>query len=210
MCGFCGYVSQKNIPSNTINGMADRIKHRGPDDEQYFQNHEMSMAFRRLSIIDLAHGGQPLFSNDKKKVLTFNGEIYNYKEIRKELRALGYSFETDVDSEVLIRGYEAWGGQKLLKKLRGMYAFVIYDEDKHEIFGARDHFGIKPLYYYDDGNSFMYASEIKAFLSNPAFKKELNIDLLPVHLSFEFIPSAETMFKNVYKVMPGTYFIHNI
>ncbi|TPR16917.1 asparagine synthase (glutamine-hydrolyzing) [Apilactobacillus timberlakei] len=209
MCGFCGYVNQKDVPTDTISKMADRIKHRGPDDEQYFQDEKVSMGFRRLSIIDLAHGGQPLFSKDQKKVLTFNGEIYNYKEIRAELQEQGYEFETDVDSEVLIRGYEAWGSG-LLKKLRGMYAFVIYDKSNNEIFGARDHFGIKPLYYYDDGNTFMYASEIKAFLSNPAFNKKLNIGLLPIHLSFEFIPSEETMFENVYKVMPGTYFVHHI
>ncbi|TPR19307.1 asparagine synthase (glutamine-hydrolyzing) [Apilactobacillus timberlakei] len=209
MCGFCGYVNQSNISSDTIEKMSDRIKHRGPDDEQYFQDDNISMGFRRLSIIDLAHGGQPLFSKDKKKVLTFNGEIYNYKEIRTELKHMGYEFKTDVDSEVLIHGYEAWG-TKLLKKLRGMYAFVIYDQENKKIFGARDHFGIKPLYYYDDGESFMYGSEIKSFLSNPNFNKELNIGLLPIHLSFEFIPSKETMFKNVYKVMPGTYFIHDI
>ncbi|KOY77783.1 Asparagine synthetase [Apilactobacillus kunkeei] len=209
MCGFCGYVNHKDVPNDTIEKMANRIKHRGPDDEKYFQDDKVSMGFRRLSIIDLAHGGQPLYSKDKKKVLTFNGEIYNYQEIRDELISEGWEFETDVDSEVLIRGYEAWG-PKLLDKLRGMYAFVIYDSANNEIFGARDHFGIKPLYYYDDGDAFMYGSELKAFLSNPAFKKELNLKLLPIHLSFEFIPSAETMFKNVYKVMPGTYFIHHI
>ncbi|MCK8606657.1 asparagine synthase (glutamine-hydrolyzing) [Apilactobacillus ozensis] len=209
MCGFCGYVNQKDVPNTTIEKMANRIKHRGPDDEKYFQNDKVSMAFRRLSIIDLAHGGQPLYSSDNKKVLTFNGEIYNYKEIRSELQSMGYEFTTDVDSEVLIRGYEAWG-KDLLQKLRGMFAFVIYDSTKNQLFGARDHFGIKPLYYYDDGESFMYGSEIKSFLENPAFKKELNEKLLPIHLSFEFIPSKETMFKNVFKVMPGNYFIHDI
>lgn len=171
MCGFCGYVNQKDVPNTTIEKMANRIKHRGPDDEKYFQNDKVSMAFRRLSIIDLAHGGQPLYSSDNKKVLTFNGEIYNYKEIRSELQSMGYEFSTDVDSEVLIRGYEAWG-KDLLQKLRGMFAFVIYDSTKNQLFGARDHFGIKPLYYYDDGESFMYGSEIKSFLENPAFKKK--------------------------------------
>ncbi|MEJ6400476.1 asparagine synthase (glutamine-hydrolyzing) [Nicoliella lavandulae] len=209
MCGFTGYVNQKDIPSNTIVNMANRIRHRGPDDEQYFQDNNISMGFRRLSFLDLAHGGQPMFSEDNTKVLTFNGEIYNYESIREELKQLGYQFNTDVDSEVLIRGYEAWGPD-LLKKLRGMYAFVIYDSKNQEVFGVRDHFGIKPLYYYDDGDAFMWGSEIKAFLDNPKFKKELNLDLLPIHLSFEFIPSRETMFKNVYKVMPGQYFIHKI
>ena len=143
----------------------------------------------------------------KTKVLTFNGEIYNYQEIREELKALGYKFQTDVDSEVLIHGYDAWGPE-LLQKLRGMYAFVIYDMEKKEVFGARDHFGIKPLYYYDDGTSFLWGSEIKAFLDHPKFVKEFNERLLPIHLSFEFIPSKETMFKNVFKLLPGTYFLH--
>ena len=104
-------------------------------------------------------------------------------------------------------GYDAWG-PKLLDKLRGMYAFVIYDRKTKEVFGARDHFGIKPMYYYDDGQSFLWASEIKAFLDHPKFVKEFNEKLLPIHLSFEFIPSKETMFKNVYKLLPGHYFIH--
>lgn len=207
MCGFVGYVNQSDVPEDTTNHMADRIKHRGPDDEAYFADGKVAMGFRRLSIIDLAHGRQPMYNNDETKVLTFNGEIYNYQEIRKELQEMGYEFKTDVDSEVLIHGYQAWGAD-LLQKLRGMYAFVIYDSKTQEVFGARDHFGIKPLYYYDDGDTFMWASEIKAFLEHPNFKKELNTSLLPIHLSFEFIPSRETMFKNVYKVLPGQYFLH--
>ena len=207
MCGFVGYVNQTDIPDNTIEKMADRIRHRGPDDEAYFADEGAAMGFRRLSIIDLAHGKQPMYNSDETKVLTFNGEIYNYREIREELKALGYEFRTDVDSEVLIHGYDAWG-PKLLDKLRGMYAFVIYDRKTKEVFGARDHFGIKPMYYYDDGQSFLWASEIKAFLDHPKFVKEFNEKLLPIHLSFEFIPSKETMFKNVYKLLPGHYFIH--
>ncbi|MCF6515175.1 asparagine synthase (glutamine-hydrolyzing) [Lactobacillus sp. S2-2] len=207
MCGFVGYINQENVSKDTIKDMANRIKHRGPDDDGYFQDENVSMGFRRLSFIDLAHGGQPLFGNDKTEALTFNGEIYNYEEIRDELKELGFKFETDVDSEVLIRGYEAWG-PGILDKLRGMFSFVIYDKNKKQVFGARDHFGIKPLYYYDDGDAFMWASEIKAFLDHPNFKKEFNVDLLPIHLSFEFIPSSETMFKNVYKVLPGQYFIY--
>jgi asparagine synthase (glutamine-hydrolysing) len=208
MCGFTGYISQGNVNNtDVIKSMADRIKHRGPDDESYFQNEDAAMGFRRLSIIDLAHGRQPMMNSTNTKVLTFNGEIYNYKKIREELQQLGYEFKTEVDSEVLIHGYDAWGPD-LLQKLRGMFAFVIYDVEKKEVFGARDHFGIKPLYYYDDNKTFMWGSEIKAFMDHPDFVKELNEELLPVHLSFEFIPSKETMFKNVFKVLPGTYFLH--
>ncbi len=207
MCGFVGYINQKDVPENTINDMADRIKHRGPDDSGFFSDENVSMGFRRLSIIDLAHGAQPMINNKKSLVLTYNGEIYNYKEIRKELQDLGYEFKTDVDSEVLLHGFDAWG-PKILDKLRGMFAFAIYDAKNDEVFGARDHFGIKPMYYYDDGQTFLWASEIKAFLEHPNFKKELNLKLLPIHLSFEFIPSRDTMFKNVYKLLPGQYFIH--
>lgn len=207
MCGFAGYINQANVNKDTIKSMADRIKHRGPDDEAFFQDENASMGFRRLSIIDLAHGRQPMMNSAETKVLTFNGEIYNYKQVREELKELGYEFRTDVDSEVLIHGYDAWGPE-LLKKLRGMFAFVIYDKEKQEVFGARDHFGIKPLYYYDDDKTFLWGSEIKSFLEHPNFVKEFNEELLPIHLSFEFIPSKETMFKNVYKLLPGTYFIH--
>ncbi|PWG01069.1 asparagine synthase (glutamine-hydrolyzing) [Levilactobacillus bambusae] len=209
MCGFVGFVNQKDVSTDTINTMADRIKHRGPDDEAYFSDESVTLGFRRLSIIDLAHGRQPMENDAKTKVLTFNGEIYNYQDIRKELEDLGYQFRTDVDSEVLLHGYDAWG-PKLLDKLRGMFAFIIYDKENQQVFGARDHFGIKPLYYYDDGQTFLWASEIKAFLDHPNFKKEFNEALLPVHLSFEFIPSRDTMFKNVYKVLPGQYFLHDI
>lgn len=209
MCGFVGYINQKDVDTSAVRNMANRIKHRGPDDEQYFQNDEVSMGFRRLSIIDLAHGGQPLFSQDKTKVLTFNGEIYNYKDIRAELKKLGYSFKTDVDSEVIIRGYEAWGAG-ILKKLRGMFAFAIYDQKKHQVFLARDHFGIKPLYYYHYQDTFLYASEIKAFLGHPNFKKEFNEKLLPVQMSYQFIPNEQTLFKDVFKVMPSQYVVYHL
>lgn len=161
--------------------MTDRIVHRGPDDEGFYQDENIAMGFRRLSIIDLNHGAQPMNNQDDTKVLTFNGEIYNYLELREELIALGYHFRTDVDSEVLIHGYDAWG-EGLLDRIRGMYAFIIYDKNQ-EVFGARDHFGIKPLYYYKDEENFMWGSEIKSFLDHPGFVKELNEELLPIHLS---------------------------
>lgn len=207
MCGFVGYVNQVGVSEEVIRKMAQRIAHRGPDDEAFFCDEDACMGFRRLSIIDLAHGKQPMFNQDQTKVLTFNGEIYNYLSLKAELQKLGYVFQTDVDSEVLIHGYDAWGTE-LLQKLRGMYAFVIYDRKTKEIFGARDHFGIKPMYYYDDGKTFLWASEIKAFLEHPNFVKEFNEELLAIHLSFEFIPAKETMFKNVYKLLPGHYFLH--
>ncbi|MGY3703322.1 asparagine synthase (glutamine-hydrolyzing) [Vagococcus martis] len=205
MCGFVGYMNQPGIDPTVIKKMADRIVHRGPDDEGFYQDDAISMGFRRLSIIDLNHGQQPMTNQTNTKVLTFNGEIYNYVELREELQELGYEFKTEVDSEVLIHGYDAWK-EGLLDRIRGMYAFVIYDSETGEVFGARDHFGIKPLYYFKNEDTFMWASEIKAFLDHPSFVKELNEELLPIHLSFEYIPSDETLFKNVYKVNPGHYF----
>ncbi|MGX7014314.1 asparagine synthase (glutamine-hydrolyzing) [Vagococcus silagei] len=205
MCGFVGYINQELVAEDTIKKMADRIAHRGPDDEGFYQDDFISMGFRRLSIIDLDHGSQPMTNQDDTKVLTFNGEIYNYLELSAELKEMGYNFKTSVDSEVLLHGYDAWG-EGLLDRIRGMYAFVIYDKKTQEVFGARDHFGIKPLYYYKDETSFMWGSEIKGFLDHPSFVKELNESLLPVHLSFEYIPSDETLFKNVFKLNPGHFF----
>ncbi|MGX4685661.1 asparagine synthase (glutamine-hydrolyzing) [Vagococcus sp. JNUCC 83] len=205
MCGFVGYMNQPGVDPTVIKQMADRIVHRGPDDEGFYQDDAISMGFRRLSIIDLNHGQQPMTNQTNTKVLTFNGEIYNYVELREELQELGYEFKTEVDSEVLIHGYDAWQ-EGLLDRIRGMYAFVIYDSETGEVFGARDHFGIKPLYYFKNEDTFMWGSEIKAFLDHPSFVKELNEELLPIHLSFEYVPSDETLFKNVFKVNPGHYF----
>ncbi len=185
--------------------MADQIEHRGPDDEGYHFCNHLTLGFRRLSIIDINHGKQPIYNEDKSMVLVFNGEIYNYKEIREELVLKGHHFTTKSDSEVLIHGYEEYGS-KLLNKLRGMYAFVIWDEKKKKLFGARDIFGIKPFYYYKKENNFIFGSEIKGLLPHPDLKKEFNAALLPAYLSFEYIPSHETLFKNVFKLLPGHYF----
>ena len=155
MCGFVGYMNQPGIDPTVIKKMADRIIHRGPDDEGFYQDDVISMGFRRLSIIDLNHGQQPMTNQTNTKVLTFNGEIYNYLELREELQGLGYEFKTEVDSEVLIHGYDAWQ-EGLLDRIRGMYAFVIYDSETGEVFGARDHFGIKPLYYFKNEDTFMW------------------------------------------------------
>ena len=158
------------------------------------------MGFRRLSIIDLSdQGSQPIFNEDKSLVLTFNGEIYNYKDLREELVASGHKFYTQTDSEVLIHGYEQWG-EDMLDRLRGMFAFVIFNKNTNEVFGARDFFGIKPLYYAKMGETLMWGSEIKSFLDHPHFKKELNTDVLETYLTFQYSPTTETFFKNVYKL----------
>ena len=147
----------------------------------------------------------PIYNEDNTKLITFNGEIYNYKEIKEDLIKNGHKFKTNSDTEVLLHGYEEYGA-KLLNKLRGMFAFVIYDVKNNSLFGARDFYGIKPLYYYQNDNEFMFGSEIKSFLAHPDFKKELNRDMLKQYLTFQYSVLEDTFFKNVYKLRPGHYF----
>lgn len=205
MCGFVGFISKDNNKKKIIKDMADIIVHRGPDSDGYYVDNNIAIGFRRLSIIDLDGGSQPIYNEKKDKVIVFNGEIYNYKEIREDLISKGHVFTTEADTEVLLHGYEEYK-EKLLNKLRGMFAFVIYDIKNNSLFGARDFYGIKPMYYYKEKDSFLFGSEIKSFLGHPKFKKELNKDMLKQYLTFQYSPSEDTFFKNVYKLMPGHYF----
>lgn len=207
MCGFVGFIdkTKKEKKNNIIKKMADTIIHRGPDSDGYYTDDEIALGFRRLSIIDLGHGDQPIFNKKKDKVILFNGEIYNYKEIKEDLIKKGYKFKTKSDTEVILLGYEEYG-EKILNKLRGMFAFVIYDINKKELFGARDFFGIKPLYYGKQGNLFVFGSEIKSFLTHPDFKKEMNKDALKPYLTFQYSCLNETFFKDVFKLDPGYCF----
>lgn len=209
MCGFAGYIHTEKEMNHAeiIKDMCDRIAHRGPDDADYYVDDGISLGFRRLSIIDLDGGRQPIYNEDKNLVLLFNGEIYNYQELREELINAGHKFYTNTDSETLVHGYEEWG-TGLPKKLRGMYAFVIWNRKEKELFGCRDNFGIKPFYFAQMGDSFMFGSEIKSFLAHPDFKKELNERQLENYLSFQYSPGEETFFKNVYKLTPAHYFIY--
>lgn len=208
MCGFVGFLNEEpnDIENNkVIRDMADKIVHRGPDMDDYYVDGDVSLGFRRLSIIDLDGGSQPITNEDGTKVLVFNGEIYNFQQLREDLIAKGHTFKTRTDSEVLLHGYEEYGPD-FTKRLRGMFAYLIWDSVNKTLFGARDIFGIKPMFYYDDGETLLFASEIKAFTANPRFKKELNRDRIPEYLCFEYIPSNETLFKNVYKMPPANYF----
>lgn len=208
MCGFVGFTNNINDASIVIEKMMDRIKHRGPDSDGKYVDEQVAMGFRRLSIIDLSDkGSQPIFNEDKSIIITFNGEIYNYQDLRKELVAMGHSFYTNTDTEVLVHGYEQWGTD-MLNKLRGMFGFVIYDKNKNQVFGARDFFGIKPVYYAKMGDTLMWGSEIKSFLDHPEFKKELNETALENYLTFQYSPTTETFFKNVYKLPAAHYFIY--
>ena len=210
MCGIVGFVDNKTKTKKEkiIASMAEKIAHRGPDAEGFYNDSVVSLGHRRLSIIDLSEKGtQPIFNEDKTKVIVFNGEIYNYAEIKEELIKSGHKFKTETDTEVILHGYEEYG-VNLFEKLRGMFAFVIYDKEKNELVGARDQFGIKPLYYYKDKDEFMFSSEIKAFLGHPDFKKEVNKKALKMYLIFQYSVFEETFFKNVFKLKPGHYFIY--
>ncbi len=208
MCGFTGFVGQTDNREQVLENMMNTIIHRGPDSSGSFLDEDAALGFRRLSIIDIGESGdQPLYNEDKTMVLTFNGEIYNYPELREELIAAGHIFTTHTDSETLIHGYEEWG-EALVDRLRGMYAFVIWDKNKKKLFGARDMFGIKPFYYAQMNGCFLFGSEIKSFVEHPKFDKVFNEDALGNYLSFQFVPTNETFFKGVYCLQPGHYFTY--
>ncbi len=209
MCGIVGFTNTADNADKIIEDMMDRIRHRGPDASGKYVDGDIALGHRRLSIIDVsASGDQPIYNEDSSLVIVFNGEIYNYKDIREDLVRAGHSFRTNTDTEVLIHGYEEYG-TKLLNKLRGMFSFVIWDKNKKELFGARDFFGIKPMYYARMGNTFMFGSEIKSFLAHPDFNKELNTSVLESYLTFQYSPTYETFFKNVYKLPPAHYFLYS-
>ncbi|MGN1338297.1 MAG: asparagine synthase (glutamine-hydrolyzing) [Candidatus Coprovivens sp.] len=202
MCGIAGYISNTKPKKKILKAMTDRIEYRGPDAEGFYLDDNAALGHRRLSIIDLSTGNQPIYNEKKDIVIVFNGEIYNYQLLREELIEKGHEFVTKSDTEVLVHGYEEWG-HKLTKKLRGMFAFAIWDSNKKELYMARDHWGIKPLYYYKTDNSLLFASEIKAFLDHPEFKKEFNESILSAYLCFNSTPTEETFFKGVFRLEPG-------
>ncbi|MEH7224054.1 asparagine synthase (glutamine-hydrolyzing) [Bacillus sp. JJ1566] len=212
MCGFVGFADSKlEIDKvKVINDMMDTIIHRGPDSGNYFSDDHATLGFRRLSIIDLSEeGNQPMLNEDGSCVLVFNGEIYNYQELREDLIEKGHIFKCDSDSEVVVHAYEEYGVD-LLQKVRGMFAFAIWDKNNESMFFARDFFGIKPLYYTQNttDNSLIFGSEIKSFLKQPAFKKELNKDAIKPYLTFQYSVLDETFFKGVYKLKPGHYMLY--
>jgi asparagine synthase (glutamine-hydrolysing) len=202
MCGFTGFIDTTLDKKPIIQAMNDTIIHRGPDGEGFYIDEHIAMGFSRLSIIDLDHGNQPLFNEDKTYVLNFNGEIYNYQSIREDLIAKGHTFVTQSDSEVILHGYEEYKDD-IVKHLRGMFAFVIYHIPTQTLFAARDHFGIKPFYYTLQDNMLIYGSEIKSFLKHPQFKKQLNIDAIQPYLTFQTSVLDETFFKGVFPLLPG-------
>ncbi len=211
MCGFAGFFDTDNVTyerGGVIDKMSEAIAHRGPDSDGKFVDSYVALGFRRLSIIDLSGGDQPISTEDGRYVIVFNGEIYNYRELREELIAShGSTFKTNSDTEVVLKTYSVYGNETA-SRLRGMFAFVIYDTERHTLYGARDYFGIKPFYYGEFGSTFLFGSEIKSFLHHPAFRKEVNPDALKMYLEFQYSPLKETIFKGTFKLTPGHYFTY--
>jgi len=212
MCGFIGFTGRFAGREQVLHKMADRIVHRGPDMEGYHisgdtDQNSIALGFRRLSIIDLAAGAQPMYNEDRSIVCVFNGEIYNFMTLREELMAKGHQFRTRCDTEVLLHGYEEYG-TALAGKLRGMFAFVVWDSNTNTLYGARDYFGIKPFYYTrtQDG-ALLFGSEIKSFLEHPGFRREVNPEALRPYLTFQYSAMEETFFKGTYKLPAAHWFL---
>ncbi len=206
MCGIAGYYHPGgDVPegvNDVLSRMGDVLEHRGPDDAGKYLSDHCGFSFRRLSIIDLEHGHQPMASPSGMAVIVFNGEIYNFLELRSELEDKGFVFRTNSDTEVILAGYEMWG-MDIVSRLRGMFAFAIYDEIKKELFVARDHTGIKPMYYCNISGYYIFASEIKAILQFPGISARVNIPMLPKYLSFLWVPAPATLFENIFELEPG-------
>jgi len=209
MCGITGKIffsQEKNIEESEIKRMTDVIQHRGPDDEGFYINKNVGLGFRRLSIIDLNTGHQPLSNESGSKWIVFNGEIYNFWELRRELQQKGYFFKTKTDTEVILKLYEEYGVH-CVDYLRGMFAFAIWDNDTQQIFCVRDRFGIKPFYYYSDKEKLVFASEIKAILKSKNVDKTLSTDGLDSYFTFGYITSDLSIYKEIKKLQPAHYLL---
>lgn len=208
MCGFVGFAGEDGSLDHgvVVRAMAEAIAHRGPDSDGYFAEGRAALGFRRLAIIDLAGANQPLYNEDGSFVLVFNGEIYNYRALRRELAAAGHRFATEGDAEVVLHGFEQWG-PAVLDRLRGMFAFALYRPASGELFLAHDAFGIKPLYYAETGRSIVFGSEIKGLLPYPRLDRRLNEGRLAHWLCLEYLPDDETLFAGVRK-LPAGHWLH--
>ncbi len=205
MCGVFGihfFDNQRPVNFETVQGATDVMHHRGPDDAGYFVDGNTGLGHRRLSIIDLSLGHQPMTNEDGSVVIVYNGEIYNFKEVKKELVGKGHIFRTDCDTEVIVHGYEEWGTD-CLKRFNGMFAFLLFDKSRQLLWAVRDRLGIKPLYYYQDNDVFIAASEVKAILKTGFVKSALNENVLDAYFSVGYVPGPETMFRGIKKVLPG-------
>ncbi len=209
MCGICGKLTfdrSANVSANLLKRMADAIHHRGPDDEGYYTSGPVGFGFRRLSIIDLNSGHQPISNEDATVWIVFNGEIYNYKELREQLRSKGHVFKTQTDTEIIVHLYEEYGSS-CVERLRGMFAFAIWDERQDTLLLARDRVGIKPLYYWLTGRGIVFGSEVKAILADPEVSAEVVPEMIDRFLAFYYVPGEETLFRNIHKLAPGSFML---
>lgn len=209
MCGICGIVQLRDsfeIRRETLQRMNDVIEHRGPDDEGVYVTPKVGLAMRRLSIIDLSTGHQPIRNEDGTIQIVFNGEIYNFQELREKLEEAGHHFYTHADTEVIVHGYEEYGTDGV-QHLRGMFAFAIWDAHEETLFIVRDRPGIKPLHYYKDDEKFLFGSEIKSILQCEGVPREVNLETLDRFLTFEYVFSPETIFENIHKLPPGHFLL---
>ena len=205
MCGICGVFSpdrDQRVDREVLLAMNQQIVHRGPDDNGIFTEANVGLAMRRLSIIDVQTGHQPINNEDESVRIVFNGEIYNHQELRRDLETRGHRYRTKSDTETIVHLYEEYGDD-CVKHLRGMFAFAIWDRSKRGLYIARDRLGIKPLYYYFDGKTLLFGSEIKAILAHPGVKPEFNRSTLAEYLAFGYITGAQTMYAGIRKLMPG-------
>ncbi|MEY4593345.1 MAG: hypothetical protein RIR18_2240 [Pseudomonadota bacterium] len=203
MCGITGFWSHQSFPGDTLKRMNDRIRHRGPDAEGFYVDGPIALGHRRLSIVDLAGSLQPMSTPDGSITLIFNGEIYNFPALREELIKLGYTFHTHGDTETLLYAYCAWGTD-LLQHLQGMFAFAIWDKNRQRLFLARDHMGVKPLFYSWDGKAFTFASELKALIEHPTVSRDIDLDAIGTFLECQFIPAPQTIYQQV-KRLPAAH-----
>ena len=201
-----GHPENAEGRGQVLTNMMNRIIHRGPDGAGQYIDSGIAMGFRRLSIIDLKGGDQPMATADGSRIITFNGEIYNYRELREDLKIKGHTFLTNSDTEVLLHGYTEYG-PRILDRLRGMFAFVIWDARKKELFGARDMFGIKPFYYAEIEGNFVYGSEIKSILEYPGYDRQVNLQALEQYMSFQYSVLPETFFRGIYRLPAGHYMV---
>jgi asparagine synthase (glutamine-hydrolysing) len=209
MCGICGKLELSGvrpIDHSLLKRMTDSLHHRGPDDDGFYISGPVGLGHRRLSIIDLSTGKQPITNEDSTIWIVFNGEIYNYLELRQELLSAGHTLKTASDTEVIVHLYEEHG-PALLKKLRGMFAFAIWDENEKCLFLARDRVGIKPLYYCQSGDALLFGSEIKAILADPGVQREIDLQIVDRFLTYQYTPGPETLLRGIYKLQPGHFLL---
>ena len=207
MCGIAGILSlspTKDASAERLERMLASIFHRGPDEAGRLVDRELAMGMRRLSIIDLVDGQQPIFNESGRYAVVFNGEIYNYRELRNDLIARGHTLKTHSDTEVIVHLYEECG-EACLEQLRGMFGFAIWDNVRRELFVARDRLGIKPLYYTECDGDFVFGSEIKAILENPSVNPTMDLESLSLYLSLKYVPAPRTLFAGIHSLQPGHF-----